>query len=72
MMRKWYVYIRNRPGTVYTGISTDIKYRMIEHKAGLLYKEEYDSKEEVAKREKQIKGLNRRKKIELTKGKSLL
>ena len=45
---------------------------MSQHKAELLYKEEYNSKEEAAEREKQIKGWDRRKKIELIKGKSLL
>ena len=71
-MRKWYLYICNNGGTLYTGITTDIKHRMCHHKSELLYKEEYNSKEEAAKREKQLKGWNRRKKIELIKGKSLL
>lgn len=54
------------------GIITDIKHRMCQHKAELLYKEEYNSKEEAVEREKQKKGKNRRKRRELIKGKSLL
>ena len=72
LMRKWYVYICNRGGLLYTGITTHIEHRMTQHKAKLLYKEEYDSKEQAAEREKHIKGWNRRKKIELIEGKSPL
>ena len=70
-MRRWYVYVCNKGGVLYTGITTDIKHRMRQHKAELLYREEYNSKEEAAEREKQIKGWNRKRKIELIKGKSL-
>jgi len=71
-MIKWYVYICDKAGTLYTGITTDLKHRMSQHEAHLLYREEYDSKEEAAKREKTIKGWNRGRKIELIKGKSRL
>jgi putative endonuclease len=70
-MSKWYVYICNKAGILYTGITTDVSHRMAQRRAILLYKEEFNSKEEAAKREKQIKGWNKRKKIELAKGKSL-
>ena len=55
-MSKWYVYICNKAGTLYTGITTDVSHRMAQHRAELLYKEGFNSKEEAAKREKQIKG----------------
>jgi len=71
-MSKWYVYICNKAGTLYTGITTDVSHRMAQHRAELLYKQEFNSKEEAAKREKQIKGWNKKRKIELTRGKSLL
>ncbi len=70
-MKKWYVYICNKGRILYTGITTDIRHRMSQRGAQLLYKEKYDSKKEAAKREKQIKGWNRRRKIELIKSKSL-
>ena len=70
-MTKWYVYICDKAGGLYIGISTDLRHHMSQHKAQLLYREECNSKEETAKREKQIKGWNKRRKIELTKGKSL-
>jgi len=71
-MSKWYVYICSKTGTLYTGITTDVRHRMSQHKARLLYREGCNSKEEAAKREKQIKGWNRKRKIELIKGKSPL
>ena len=71
-MRKWYVHVCNKGGILYTGITTYIRHRMSQRKTELLYNEEYNSKEEAADREKQIKGWNRRKKIELIEGKSLL
>lgn len=55
-MRRCYVYVCNKGGVLYTGINTDIKHHVCQHKAELLYKEEYNSKEEVAEREKRIKG----------------
>ncbi|MCK4909494.1 MAG: GIY-YIG nuclease family protein [Planctomycetes bacterium] len=70
-MNKWSVYICNKKDVLYTGITTDVKHRMKQHKAKLLCVESYDSKNEAAKREKQIKGWARKKKIELIKNKSL-
>ena len=59
-MRTWYVYVCNKGGILYTGITTHIEHRMTQHKAELLYKEEYNSKEDPPKREKQIKGWNKK------------
>jgi len=69
---------------LYTGITNDLKRRFDEHKhqkshftkhnlpIRILYKEEFSTKEEAAKREAQIKGWTRRKKLALIKGDLLL
>ena len=61
----WYVYICNRKGQLYTGITTDLQHRMRQHRAKLLYSEIFQDKHEAALREKQIKGWRREKKLEL-------
>ena len=67
--------------TYYTGVSNNIDRRTIEHKFKLnpnsftakyninklLYFEEYDSPSEAIRREKQLKGWTRQKKINLIK-----
>ncbi|MFC1829409.1 GIY-YIG nuclease family protein, partial [Thermodesulfobacteriota bacterium] len=35
----WYVYICDKSGQLYTGITTDLEHRMRQHKATLLYSE---------------------------------
>ncbi len=70
-MKNWYVYIFNKQGVLYLGVTTNINHRMTQHKAELLYSEEHDSKLEAAKREKQVRRWARRRKIELVTGKSL-
>ena len=73
-----------RDGRLYTGITNDTKRRFDEHKKGIpqhprqftgynpaikfLYKEIFSSKSHAAKREKQIKGWTRRKKLALING----
>jgi len=52
----WYVYVCNRKGQLYTGITTKLGYRMKQHRAELLYAEEFLDKHEAAKREQEIKG----------------
>ena len=69
----WYMYIINKDGMLYTGIAQDLNRRLEEHKrrsclVGLLYKEEFPDKFQAAKREKQIKGWTRRKKLALIDG----
>jgi len=63
----WYVYICDKKGQLYTGITTDLDHRMRQHQASLLYSEAYEGKHEAAKRERQIKGWSREKKLSLIK-----
>ncbi len=60
-----HVYICDKNGQLYTGITTDLKRRMSQHKASLLYSESYSNKTDAAKRERQIKGWRREKKLAL-------
>ena len=80
-MVNWYVYLlRCKNGTLYTGITSNLRRRFQEHKEGrggkytrlfqpgkLVHYESYPKKEEALKREKQIKGWRREKKENLIK-----
>ncbi len=46
----WYVYICNRNGQLYTGITTNLQHRMTQHHAELLYSEGFKNKQDAAKR----------------------
>jgi putative endonuclease len=76
----YHVYIlSNRHRSVfYTGMTNDLPRRLKEHRAGrasqftkrynittLLYAEQHDTREKAAKRERQIKGWSRKKKLRL-------
>ena len=61
----WHVYICDRNGQLYTGITTDLDHRINQHKAVLLYSESHPGKLSAAKREKEIKGWRREKKLAL-------
>jgi putative endonuclease len=61
----WYVYICLRGNRLYTGITTDLAHRMGQHRAKLLYSEDCDDRYQAARRERQIKGWSRSKKLEL-------
>jgi len=66
-MDNGYVYIVDKKGKLYVGISTDLTYRMRQH--GLmrpLYFEGPMTKAEALKRERTLKGWSRRKKLELS------
>jgi len=79
----YYVYlIQCEDGSIYTGITTDLKRRFKEHsdKAGgyytrahkvekILYTEEYLTKSEALKREVQIKKFRRKEKFKLIENK---
>ncbi len=75
----YYVYIiRCEDGSLYTGITNDIERRFSEHKNKIgghytashkvqvvTYKEKFETKGEALKREAQIKGWRREKKLDL-------
>jgi putative endonuclease len=61
----WHVYICDRNGTLYTGMTTDLENRMRQHGAKLLYSEPYPNRFQAAKREKQIKCWRKDKKMAL-------
>ena len=84
MEKKGYVYIlfSRRNGTLYTGVTSDLKRRVYEHKTKLHpksfsakydvdklgYYEEFVSIKEAIEREKQIKGGSRAAKLALIEG----
>ncbi len=65
MIKVWYVYLCGRAGKLYTGITTNLEHRMKQHRAKLLYAEAFDDPHSAAKREKEIKGWRREKKMQL-------
>ena len=64
----WHVYICDRAGQLYAGITTNLGHRMRQHDAHLLYSEEHANKHEAALRVKEIKGWRREKKLALVNG----
>ncbi len=67
----WYLYICNKKGNLYTGITTDIDNRIRQHShAELLYVEKFQDKRVAAKREREIKGWRREKKLDLVHSKN--
>ncbi len=78
-MKRYYVYIMaSETGTLYTGITSNIKRRIFEHRTGeipgftnrynvkkLVYVETFKTPDAAIKREKQIKSWRREKKIKL-------
>lgn len=78
-MTQYYVYIlSNKSGTLYTGMTNDLKRRLYEHKTKLgftkryninqlIYFETVDDVSSAIAREKQIKAMLRSKKIDLIK-----
>jgi putative endonuclease len=62
----WYLYIIEKGEKLYTGITTDLKNRHAQHgHARLIYREEFVDKNSAAKRERQVKGWRREKKLAL-------
>ena len=78
----WFVYIlRCGNGDLYTGLTTNLDRRLQEHQAGkggwftkttqpveLMYREMFQTRDKAEKREGQIKGWSRRKKLALISG----
>jgi len=82
MENKWYVYIVEcADGSLYTGITTNIQRRVLEHnysfKAAkytrsrrpvrLVYRKECENRSKASKEEYRIKRLKRKQKLELIK-----
>ena len=81
MDKQWVVYILEcKDGTLYTGITDRLQYRLAAHRAGkgakytkgrgplkLRYLEDCDSHSSALKREIAIKGLSKKEKWELCK-----
>lgn len=77
----YFVYIlKCKDGTLYTGITTNIERRFVEHKSGtgghytrskgvvrVVCSEKHPDRSSALKREAQIKGLRREKKLDLIK-----
>ena len=75
----YYLYILLCKGnSIYTGVTNNIERRFLEHKnkkgghytnshdaVKIIYKEEYPTQKEALKRERQIKGWRREKKLAL-------
>jgi len=81
--RQYYIYIMTNKGNtvLYTGVTNDLKRRAYEHKqklvegftkrydiTKLIYYEPFYDAEDAIRREEQIKGGSRRKKLELVNG----
>jgi predicted GIY-YIG superfamily endonuclease len=65
-MSKWYVYIVEKIGKLYVGITTDLENRMRQHEQRTpLYQIGRMSKRDALKRERTIKGWSRKKKLDL-------
>ncbi|MEM7027153.1 MAG: GIY-YIG nuclease family protein [Pseudomonadota bacterium] len=86
-MNDWYIYIlRCADNSLYTGITTDIERRIVEHNAGnkgarytrsrrpvnLVYTEKYNSRSDASKREAVIKKMTQAQKNELIPNEKLL
>ncbi|MDA3078700.1 GIY-YIG nuclease family protein [Campylobacter sp. JMF_06 NA1] len=85
MANQYFVYIlfSKKHGTLYVGVTNDLKRRISEHKSKIIggftatygvdklgYFEEYDSIESAILREKQLKNGNRKQKIALIENKN--
>ena len=62
----WYTYITQKKDKLYTGITTDIKNRLRQHgNSPLLHQEAFENKTLAAKKEREIKGWSKKKKLRL-------
>ncbi|PIU14596.1 hypothetical protein COT20_02650 [bacterium (Candidatus Gribaldobacteria) CG08_land_8_20_14_0_20_39_15] len=78
--RSYLYFLLCKDNSIYTGITNNIERRFLEHKnkkgghytssrevVKIIYKEEYLTQQEALKRERQIKGWRREKKLALIK-----
>ncbi|MFH1772482.1 MAG: GIY-YIG nuclease family protein [Candidatus Omnitrophota bacterium] len=62
----WYVYIIEKNDRYYTGIATNLRNRLRQHKVKLLlFKQTFVDKNKAVQREQEIKGWSRSKKSAL-------
>ena len=62
----WYVYMIYKKKFIYTGITTNLQNRKRQHgNRELLFVEKHPSRDSAVKREKEIKGWRRAKKLAL-------
>lgn len=80
-LKAYYVYIlASKTGTLYVGVTDDLRRRILEHKTGLIngftkkynidrliYSDEFSDINQAIEAEKKIKGWTRQKKIDLIK-----
>jgi putative endonuclease len=67
-MNNWYVYIIDKEGKLYVGVTTDLENRMRQHGvARPSYSEGPKPKADALKRERTLKGWRREKKMALIK-----
>jgi putative endonuclease len=67
-MNDWYVYVIDKEGKLYVGVTTDLEERMRQHRvAEPLYFEGPRGKAEALKRERTLKGWRRERKLALIK-----
>jgi len=65
-MNNWFIYIIEKKGKLYVGITTDLGNRMRQHRqTAPLHHEGPMSKADSLKRERTLKGWTRKKKLEL-------
>ncbi len=83
MPKLWFVYIIEcSDGRFYTGVTGNVEKRFLRHKSGqggrftktfgvekMLYREKFSSLGDALKREAQLKGWTKRKKLALIRGK---
>jgi len=71
-MQNWWVYIVDKKGKLYVGITTDLPNRLRQHGVGKPpYQEGPIDKSQALKRERTIKGWRREKKLGLIEKDSL-
>ena len=65
-MNNWFIYIIEKKGKLYVGITTDLDNRMRQHRQAVaLHHEGPMSKADALKRERTLKGWSRKKKLDL-------
>jgi predicted GIY-YIG superfamily endonuclease len=64
-MTTWWVYVHDSHRNLCTGITTDLQEALREHRGSLLYSEKYDDELSATRRERQIRGWSRKKKVKL-------